>query len=83
MIEVSKKEKMFLDCAEGNVKYRGRRYNGELYVSKQKPQLVSGTWGCCVTAKVPIEIFGNMFAFIKNNDEPWSIAELQKLEVEV
>lgn len=26
--------------------------------------------------------FGNMFTFVRNNEEPWSIAELQKLEVE-
>lgn len=36
----------------------------------------------CVTAKVPEEIFGNMFTFIRNNEEPWSIAELLKLEEE-
>ena len=79
---ISKKEKMFLDCAEGKIKYLGRYYNGELYASKQKPRLVSGIWGCCVTTKLPEEIFRNMITFIKNNEEPWSIAELLTLEVE-
>ena len=79
---ISKKEKMFLNCADGRVKYLGRHYSGELYVSRQKPRLVSGIWGCCVTTKVPEEILGNMFTFIKTNEEPWSIAELLKLEVE-
>lgn len=70
------------DCADGKIKYLGRDYSGELYVSRQKPRLVNGIWGCCVTAKVPEEIFGNMFTFIRNNEEPWSIAELLKLEEE-
>lgn len=77
---ISKKEKMFLSCADGKIKYLGRDYSGELYVSRQKPRLVNEIWGCCVTAKVPEEIFGNMFTFIRNNEEPWSIAELLKLE---
>ena len=77
-----KKKKMFLSCVDGRAKYLGRHCGGELYVSMQKPRLVSGTWGCCVTVKVPEEIFGNMFTFIRNNEEPWPIAELLKLEVE-
>lgn len=80
---ISKKEKMFLSCVGGRAKYLGRRYSGELYVSRQKPLLVNGIWDCCATAKVPEEIFGNMFTFIRNNEEPWSIAELLKLKVEV
>ena len=67
----------------GRAKYLGRHYSGELYVSRQKPLLVNGIWDCCATAKVPEEIFGNMFTFIRNNEEPWSIAELLKLKVEV
>ena len=80
---ISKKEKMFLSCVGGRAKYLGRHYSGELYVSRQKPLLVNGIWDCCATAKVPEEIFGNMFTFIRNNEEPWSIAELLKLKVEV
>ena len=80
---ISKKEKMFLSCVGGRAKYLGRHYSGELYASRQKPLLVNGIWDCCATAKVPEEIFGNMFTFIRNNEEPWSIAELLKLEVEV
>lgn len=79
---ISKKEKMFLSCIDGRATYLGRHCSGELYVSRQKPRLVSGAWGCCVTVKVPEEIFGNMFTFIRNNEEPWPIAELLKLEVE-
>ena len=80
---ISKKEKMFLSCVGGRAKYLGRHYSGELYVSRQKPLLVNGIWDCCATAKVPEEIFGNMFTLIRNNEEPWSIAELLKLKVEV
>lgn len=80
--QFQKKKKMFLSCVDGRAKYLGRHCGGELYVSMQKPRLVSGTWGCCVTVKVPEEIFGNMFTFIRNNEEPWPIAELLKLEVE-
>lgn len=84
---ITSKEKNFLDALLPNFKYIARDSNDRLYIYGKKPirEDKSEAWvpdnsnSYCVTR----DIFGNMFDFIKwEDEEPWSIEDLKKLGVE-
>lgn len=83
---ITSREQKFLDTLVPNCKYIARDGNDRLYIYGKKPirEDKSESWVpdnsnyYCVTR----DIFGNMFDFIKFEDEkPWSIEGLKKLEV--
>lgn len=83
---ITSKEKAFLDTLVPDCKYIARDGNDRLYIYGKKPirEDKSESWVpdnsnyYCVTR----DIFGNMFDFIKwEDEEPWSIEGLKKLGV--
>ena len=81
------KEKMFLDLLLPNCKYIARdNINNNLYIYYNKPRRNSmkESW---ITDNsnyfyVSRDMYGNMFDFIKwEDEEPWSIEDLKKLKV--
>ena len=80
---ITPKEKKFLDTLLFNCKYIARDENNRLYVYYQKPVHKNELW----TSNddyyyISTSLFGNMFDFIKwEDEEPWSIEDLKKLEV--
>lgn len=77
------KEKKLLNILLPGCKYIVRDENNRLYVYYQKPVRKNELW----TSNddyyyISISLFGNMFDFIKwEDEEPWSIEDLKKLEV--
>ena len=77
---ITSREKNFLDLLLPNYKYIVRDKNGFLLVYKEKPIKILETWGIANCAL--IHMFDIKFDFIKREDEePWSIEDLKKLEV--
>lgn len=83
---ITSREKKFLDALLPDFTYIARDGNDRLYIYGKKPirEDKSESWVSdnsnyyCVTR----DIFGNMFDFIKwEDEEPWSIEDLKKLEV--
>lgn len=81
---ITSREKNFLGSLLSNFKYIARNTNNALNVYYNKPKRnsmndwVSGDCYCYVS----INMYGNMFDFIKwEDEEPWSIEDLKKLEV--
>ena len=77
---ITSKEKKFLDLLLPNYKYIAREKNGFLLVYTEKPIKILETWGLANCALM--NMFDIKFDFIKWEDEdPWSIEDLKKLEV--
>lgn len=83
---ITSREQKFLDILAPDFKYIARDGNNRLYIYGKKPirEDKRESWVpdnsnyYCVTR----DIFGNMFDFIKwEDEEPWSIEDLKKLEV--
>lgn len=86
-LTITSKEKMFLDLIVAKWKYLVRDEDKNLYVFDSLPIKEWGGWcaenmsmcGYCYISK---KLFGDMFDFIKWEDEkPWLIEDLEKLEV--
>ena len=83
---ITSKEKKFLDLLLPNYKYIARDSNNDLYIYYNKPRRnsMNELW---ITEDsnyfyVSRDMYGNMFNFIKWEDEaPWGIEDLKKLEV--
>lgn len=84
---ITSKEKMFLDLIATKWKYLVRDEDKNLYVFDSLPIKECDGWcaenmsmcGYCYISK---KLFGDMFDFIKWEDEkPWLIEDLKKLEV--
>ena len=84
---ITSKEKMFLDLIVAKWKYLARGEDKNLYVFDSLPSKGYDGWclenismcDYCYISKKP---FGGMFDFIKwENEKPWSIEDLKKLEV--
>ena len=87
---ITSREKMFLDLILTKWKYIARDEDDELYVYNV---MISKGMNCWYITdiererersycKISMNLFGNMFDFIKWKDEkPWSIEDLKKLEV--
>lgn len=73
------REKRFVEFAEDG--WLARDENGELYFYKDKPHKERRGWW--ENASCRLKAFGDLFPFIKwENEEPWSVEELRKLEVQ-
>lgn len=81
---ITLKEKMFLDLLSPDCKYIARNQDESLYVYKNEPIRCKIYWtvnNFC-SYYISRDMYGNMFDFIKWEDEkPWSIEDLKKLEV--
>lgn len=83
---ITSKEKAFLDLLLPKWKYIERDKNNELYVYQFKSTCNDGSRGWILNNgiyyRIPVDMYGNMFAFIKwKDEEPWDIEDLKKLEV--
>lgn len=81
---ITSREKNFLDLLLPKWKYIARDNNNELYIYNEKPTRSDCDWylNDGILCRISARFFGNMFDFIKWEDEkPWSIEDLKKLEV--
>lgn len=83
---ITSREKNFLDLLLPKWKYIERDKNNELYVYQFESTCNDGSLDFILNKiiyyHIPVDMYGNMFAFIKCKDEePWSIDDLKKLEV--
>ena len=84
---ITSREKKFLDLLLTKWKYIARDENKNLYVFDSLP--IKGYDGWCIEnismceyCYISKKTFGDMFDFIKwENEKPWSIEDLKKLEV--
>ena len=83
-LTITSREKAFLDLILFRCKYIARDKNNSLFIYNDKPRCVDGFWGTnnFNYSYISENSFGNMFDFIKYDDEePWKIEDLKKLEV--
>ena len=81
---ITSREEKFLGSLLPKYKYIARDNNDALYVHYNKPirDDKNEVWVSDNTDYIPESIFGSIFHFIKwENEEPWSIEDLKKLEV--
>lgn len=84
---ITSKEKMFLDLLLAKWKYLARDKDEKLYVFDLLPSKKRDSWCIesvliCNYCNISKKLFGDMFDFIKWEDEkPWLIEDLKKLEV--
>ena len=82
---ITSREKKFLDVLLPELKYIARDSNNSLYVYPIKPIRFGAHWivkNDYYFYKIAKDMYGDMFDFIKWEDEkPWSIEDLKKLEV--
>lgn len=83
---ITSREKNFLDALLSDCKYIARDFNNDLYIYYNKPRrsLMNESWTTDDSNYfyVSRNMYGDMFDFIKWEDEkPWSIEDLKKLEM--
>lgn len=82
---ITSKEKNLLDILLPKWSYIARDSNTSLYIYPIKPTRLGERWilkNDYYVYKIAKNVYGNMFDFIKwEDEEPWSIADLKKLEV--
>ncbi len=84
---ITSKEKNFLDLLLDKWEYIARDADKTLYAFDLLPSKKRNTWcieniSMCDYCYISKNLFGDMFDFIKWEDEkPWSIEDLKKLEV--
>lgn len=79
---ISKRDRAFLEYLGENVKWMTRDYNGKLWVWETIPEksVISKVWTCA--AGNGLNAFNIDFPMVKReDDEPWFIEDLKKLEV--
>lgn len=81
---ITSREKNFLDALLSNCKYIARDKDNLLYVYYDKPIRGNKFWiSDYASHDMPKDMYGDVFSFIKwEDEEPWSIEDLKKLEVE-
>ena len=82
---ITSREKKFLDVLLPKLKYIARDSNNSLFIYPIKPIRFGAHWmvkNDYYFYKIAKDMYGDMFDFIKWEDEkPWSIEDLKKLEV--
>ena len=80
---ITSREKKFLDALLSNCKYIARDKDNLLYVYYGKPIRGNKFWiSDYACYDIPKDMYGDVFSFIKwEDEEPWSIEDLKKLEV--
>lgn len=79
---ISKRDRAFLEYLGENMKWMTRDYNGKLWAWKAIPEksVISKVWTCA--AGNGLNAFNIDFPMVKwEDDEPWLIEDLKKLEV--
>ena len=79
---ISKRDRAFLEYLGENVKWMTRDYNGKLWVWETIPEksVICKVWMCA--AGNGLNAFNIDFPMVKwEDDEPWFIEDLKKLEV--
>ncbi len=83
--KLTKNEKKFLDILNRDFKYLARNKDGKIYAfSSEKPQKddLIDVWHGMHAHRIDLEMFNILFFMIKWEDEdPWLIDDLRKLEV--
>lgn len=80
---ISKRDKAFLEYLSVNIQYIARDMSGRLYIYVRKPYKQIDCWSssACETEKT-LWMFNVDFPMVKwEDDEPWLIEDLKKLEV--
>lgn len=80
---ISKKDRAFLEYLSVNIQYIARDMSGRLYIYVRKPYKQIDCWSssACETEKT-LWMFNIDFPMVKwEDDEPWLIEDLKKLEV--
>lgn len=80
---ITLREKNFLDALPSKCKYIARDKDNLLYVYYDKPIRGNKFWITdYVYQDMPKDMYGYVFSFIRwEDEEPWSIEDLKKLEV--
>lgn len=79
---ITSREKNFLDSLLPNFKYIARDEDNLLYVYYDKPIRGNKMWiSDYASHDMPKDMYGDIFSFIKWEEEPWSIEDLKNLEV--
>ena len=82
---ITSREKKFLDVLLPKWKYIARDSNNSLFIYPIKPIRFGTCWmvkNDYNVYKIAKYVYGNMFNFIRwEDEEPWSIEDLKKLEV--
>ena len=80
---ITSREKNFLDALLSDCKYIARDKDNSLYVYYDKPIRGNKFWiSDYASHDMPKDMYGSIFDFIKwDDEEPWSIEDLKKLEV--
>lgn len=81
---LTSRENNFLDSLLPSCKYIARDSSNELYIYNEKPTRTDCNWylNDGILCLISTRVFGNIFDFIKwEDEEPWSIEDLKKLEV--
>ena len=74
--------KNFLNLLLPKSKYIARDRNNKLYVYTEKPVRWSCYWSLRGSYQISADIFGDIFSFIKDDDEePWNIEDLKKQNI--
>ena len=80
---ISKRDREFLEYLSVNIQYMARDMSGRLYIYTRKPYKQVDCWSssACETEKA-LWMFNIEFPMVKwEDDEPWLIEDLKKLEV--
>lgn len=79
---ITSREKNFLDAFLSNCIYIARDEDNLLYVYYDKPIRGNKMWiSDYASHDMPKDMYGDIFSFIKWEEEPWSIEDLKNLEV--
>lgn len=80
---ITSREQKFLDTLVPDCKYIARDKDNLLYVYYDKPIRGNKFWKSDYASHdMPKDMYGDVFSFIKwEDEEPWSIEDLKKLEV--
>lgn len=80
---ITSREKNFLDAFLSNCIYIARDEDNLLYVYYDKPIRGNKMWiSDYASHDMPKDMYGDIFSFIKwEDEEPWSVEDLKKLEV--
>ena len=81
---LTSREKNFLDSLLPSCKYIARDNSNELYIYNKKPTRMDCDWylNDGILCLISTRVFGNIFDFIKwEDEEPLSIEDLKKLKV--
>lgn len=81
--KITSREKNLLDALLSNCRYIARDKNNLLYVYYDKPIRGNTFWiSGYESHNMTKDMYGDVFSFIKwEDEEPWSIEDLKKLEV--